>query len=213
MTTRARHIDEDLIWAEWRSPRRPAPALFLDRDGVIIEDTGHLHKVHDIEMIPGVERVIAEANRRGVHVVVVTNQSGIGQGIFRWEDFAEVQSHILETLAGAAAHIDAVLACPFTYRSGGPYVHPDHPDRKPNPGMLLKAAEALHVDLARSWIIGDRATDMSAGRNAGIAGGLHVLTGAGREERDLALAETQADFAVRPVASVLDALEVFAREF
>ncbi len=207
------HVDDDLVWSEWRSPRRPAPALFLDRDGVIIEDTGHLHKVHDIEMIAGVEQVIAEANRRGVHVVVVTNQSGIGQGLFRWEDFAEVQGHILEVLAAAGAHIDAVLACPFTYHGDGPLVHADHPARKPNPGMLLKAAEALHVDLTRSWIVGDRATDMGAGRNAGIRGGLHVLTGAGPEERPLALAERRTGFDVHPVDSVAGALEMLVREF
>ena len=77
----------------------------------------------------------------------------------------------------------------------------------------MKAAAALHVDLSRSWIVGDRATDMGAGRKAGIAGGLHVLTGAGPEERALALAETHADFAVHPVDSVVGALEVLAREF
>ncbi len=213
MTELPRHVGPDFVWAEWRSPARPAPALFLDRDGVIVEDIGHLQSVDEIRLIPGVEQVIAEANRRGIHVVVVTNQSGIGQGLFRWRDFELVQNHILEQLAVADAHVDAVLACPFHARGEGPYIHRDHPTRKPNPGMLLKAASALGIDLARSWIVGDRATDMAAGRNAGIAGALHVLTGAGAEERDLALAEARAEFEVRPVDSVVGALEVLARNF
>ncbi len=213
MTELPRHVGPDFVWAEWRSPARPAPALFLDRDGVIVEESGHLQSVDEIRLIPGVEQVIAEANRRSIHVVVVTNQSGICQGLFRWRDFELVQNHILEQLAVADAHVDAVLACPFHARGAGPYIHRDHPTRKPNPGMLLKAASALGIDLARSWIVGDRATDMAAGRNAGIAGALHVLTGAGAEERDLALAEARAEFEVRPVDSVLGALEVLARDF
>ena len=191
-------VGADLIWAERRADPRPAPALFLDRDGVIVEEVHHL--------IPGIVDVVAAANARGLHVVIVTNQSGIGQGLFGWPDFAAVQARILSGLAAAGARVDAVMACPFHPRAAPPYAHADHPARKPNPGMLLAAAAMLRIDLGGSWIVGDHARDIEAGRRAGIAGGLHVMTGYGRDHRDTVRAAAGPDYPVLLARSAADAL-------
>lgn len=179
-------------------PSRPGVAgdaigratLFLDRDGVIVEEVGHLRRPADVRLIEGAAEVIATANAFAIPVVVVTNQSGIGRGLFDWNDFSEVEARIAEALAAGGAYLDAVLACPHHPDGRPPYDHPDHPERKPNPGLLLRAAAVLALDLAGSWIVGDRTSDIVAGRNAGLAGGLHVMTGWGGEpgERAAALA-------------------------
>ena len=179
-------IDDDGVWVQIvRSPGAlpPRPALFLDRDGVVVEDVGHLSRAEDVRPIPGAADVIAAANRRGILVVVVTNQSGIGRGLFGCREFIDVQRRILDGLAAEGARIDAVLACPHHPEARPPYDHPDHPARKPNPGMLLRAADLVPLDLARSWIVGDRARDIAAGRKAGIEGALYV-TGGNRRHPD-----------------------------
>ncbi len=162
----------------------PRPALFLDRDGVIVEDVHHLRRPADVRMDADAAPIIARANAAGVPVVVITNQSGIGLGLFTWQDFLDVQARILAELADAGAWIDAVFACPNHPAADPPYGHPDHPCRKPNPGMLLRAAACLPIDLSRSWVVGDRWRDLEAGRRAGLAGGL--LVGEGRDEGEAA---------------------------
>ena len=188
-------VDRDGVWVEIRSPRRSAPALFLDRDGVVVVETHFLHEVEKTELIPGAGETIALANQRGLHVVLVTNQSGVGRGYYGWTEFHAVQEKIMADLAALGAQVDAVCACPYHPEAKAPY-DSEHADRKPNPGMLLKAAGALGIDLAPSWIVGDLPTDMGAGRNAGLAGGVHVLTGFGPGRREAALAHASDDFQV-----------------
>ena len=206
-------LGEDLVWAQHR-PRsgrvrsERSAALFLDRDGVIVEEVVHLCEVEKTRLIPGAGEVIARANQAGLYVAVVTNQSGVGRRLFDWDDFRLVQEKIHADLAAFGAHIDAVFACPYHPEVAAPYRHPDHPARKPNPGMLLQAAEMLEIELAGSWIVGDRAGDLEAGRRAGIAGGLHVLTGFGAEEREMADALAVEAFQVLTGASLADALEL-----
>ena len=178
----ARRCDGRDIWAEIiRQPQDLSlrPALFLDRDGVIVEEVGHLHRPADVRMIAGAAEVIAAANRLSVIVVVVSNQSGVGRGLFGWQDFAAVQRRIVAELSARGAYIDAILACPYHPEALPPYRHPDHPARKPNAGMISAAARLLPVDLSASWIIGDRASDLMAGRSAGLAGGMLVLSALG----------------------------------
>jgi len=148
------------------------------------------------------------ANRLGIPVVVVTNQGGIGLGHFGWAEFAAVQDRLLDLLAAKGAHVDGVFASPFHPRATGPFAHPDHPSRKPNPGMLLAAADWLAIDLARSWIVGDHARDLEAAKRAGLAGGLHVLTGHGGEDgqRDQALALADDGFRVLTAMSIAAAV-------
>jgi len=157
------------------------PALFLDRDGVIVEDTHYLHRIDDVSLITGAAQTISLANALAIPVVIVTNQSGIGRGIFDWQDFAAVQERILTDLADQGAFVNAVLACPFHADGTRRYRHPDHPCRKPNPGMIHLAVRMLPIDLSESWIIGDRTSDLAAAQSGGLAGGLHVRSGHGTE--------------------------------
>ena len=133
-------------------------------------------------MIPGVAEAIAKANAREIPVIVVTNQAGIARGYYGWEDFAKVQSAIVAALAAAGASLDVVLACGYHGVGAGPLAVADHAWRKPNCGMLDYAAERHGIDLGRSWIVGDKVSDLEAGLKAGLAGGFLVKTGHGEAE-------------------------------
>lgn len=159
-----------------------APCLFLDRDGVLVEETHYLHRIEDIVFVPDVIEAIAETNKAGYPVVLVTNQSGIGRGLYDWRDFEIVQHAINKHLAKHQARLDLVLACAFHVEGQGDYAIADHPWRKPAPGMLLEAARRLRVDLSRSFIVGDRIADLIAGHAAGLSEGALVLTGHGQSE-------------------------------
>ncbi len=159
--------------------RRRRPALFLDRDGVLVEEIGYLHEAAKARLVPGAARLLAWPQARGWAGVVVTNQSGIGRGYFGWRDFAVTQARIEEHLARDGVRPDLVLASPYVPAGLGHHRAADHPTRKPQPGMLLRAAALLQLDLARSWIVGDRASDLAAGRAAGLAGGILLASGYG----------------------------------
>jgi D-glycero-D-manno-heptose 1,7-bisphosphate phosphatase len=162
------------IWTRPQSATVTRPALFLDRDGVIVEDPGYLSRPSDLALLPGAAGVIALANRLNIPVVEITNQSGIGRGYYGWNQFVEVEEALARQLAAAGALLNGIFACPY---------YPAHPARKPQPGMLLAAARLLKLDLDRSWIVGDKLDDLQAGHNAGLRGGLHVLTGHGAQHR------------------------------
>ena len=201
-------IDSDGVWTQIISaPGRGRAALFLDRDGVVIEEGHYLCRADDVRVIPGAARVISAANGLGVPVVIVTNQGGIGRGFYGWDDFAAVQERIIEELAAVGARVDGVYASPFHPEGVAPYDRADHPARKPNPGMILMAADSLELDLARSWIIGDHASDLMAAKRAGLAGGLHVLTGHGTHdgEREAAMALIGTGFRALAADSIADA--------
>lgn len=203
-------IGDDGVWRQLLT-RVPdvldRPALFLDRDGVIVEEVHYLHKVTDMRIMPGAARVIANANGRGVPVVIVTNQAGVGRGRFGWPEFINVQEAMLNALADEGAYVNAVFACPHHGDGVTPYNVKDHPARKPNPGMLLAAAETMPIDLSGSWIVGDRAGDLGAAKNAGCAGGVHVKCGHGSAtgERDAANALRTVAFDVQGAMSIDDA--------
>jgi D-glycero-D-manno-heptose 1,7-bisphosphate phosphatase len=200
-------LNVDGVWCEILTTAMPGrPALFLDRDGVVVEEAEYLRRVEDIVMIPGAAQTIAAANRHGVAVVLVTNQAGIGRGYYGWADFQAVQTAILSALAAEGARIDAVYASPHHPKGQGLFAHPNHPARKPNPGMLLQGAADLAVDLGTSWLVGDKAIDVEAAMRAGIAGALLVETGYGRSERARATGFATATFEVRLGASVADAM-------
>jgi D-glycero-D-manno-heptose 1,7-bisphosphate phosphatase len=196
---------EDLgawVRASGAFPGLPRPALFLDRDGVLVEDTGHLGRAADVVMIPGAAEIVALANRSGVPVIEVTNQAGIAKAYYDWQGFLAVEETLTRHLMREAATIDAVLACPYHRDGNPPWKHPAHPARKPRPGMLLAAAELLNLDLAQSWIVGDKTSDLLAGFHAGLRGGVHVLTGHGRDHRRKAVEENPAGFELRLADSV-----------
>lgn len=200
-------VDGDGVWCEIHSnAAHGGPALFLDRDGVVVEEVGYLYRPDDVVIVPGAAVVIGAANRRAVPVVLVTNQSGIGRGLYGWPEFITVQNTIIAALAAQGARLDAVYACPHHPNGKGDFLHPNHPARKPNPGMILRAAADLRLMLRRSWLVGDNATDVEAAKRAGLAGAMQVLTGHGPAHRAAALKLASAGFEVRLGASVADAL-------
>jgi len=186
------------------------PALFLDRDGLLVEEVGYLHRPQDVRLQPGAGALLAAAERAGWRRVIVTNQSGIGRGLYDWAAFAATQARLETLLAAEGAQVDLVVACPFHPEALVPWRVADHPCRKPRPGMLLLAAERLGLDLKRSWILGDQASDMAAGRQAGLAGGGHLFTGHGQMDRARALREAREGYPVRPFASLREVPAAFA---
>lgn len=136
-------------------------ALFLDRDGVVNHDTGYPHRPSQIVFMDGIFDLCRAAVEHGWLRVIVTNQSGIGRGLFTHEDFRMLTDWMLDEFRRAGCPIDLLRHCPALPGS-------EDADRKPAPGMILDAARALHIDLENSIMIGDRETDMQAGRAAGI---------------------------------------------
>lgn len=156
------------------------PAIFLDRDGTLNEEVDFLSDPEQLVLIPGAAAAVARLNAKGIPVVVVTNQSGIGRGHYDWQDFSAVMSRMGTLLALENAWIDAVYASPHHEQAQGEYAVADHPERKPNPGMLVRAAEEHGLDLLSSWMVGDKALDLEAGRRAGCKVAL-VRTGYGAQ--------------------------------
>jgi D-glycero-D-manno-heptose 1,7-bisphosphate phosphatase len=154
----------------------PRPALFLDRDGVVIEDCHHLSNPNQVTLLPGARELLRHANATGWPVVLITNQSGIARGLFDWDAYELVTDRLLELLGP-----DAPIAAIYANGHG-----PDAPAtswRKPSPAMLLAAGQELNLDLGGSLLIGDRLSDLQAGAAAGLAWLGHVLSGHGQHER------------------------------
>jgi D-glycero-D-manno-heptose 1,7-bisphosphate phosphatase len=193
------------LWCEIvRTDCGGGPALFLDRDGVINEDTDYVGRAEDVRIIQDSALAIARCNALGIPVVIVTNQSGIGRGYYDWNGFHAVQAALSPALSAAGAHFDAVLACAYHGEAREPLRIDDHPWRKPNPGMLLTAAERMNLDLSRSWIVGDRSGDLAAGAAAGLPGG--TLLPRDENERREALGLASVRFVVRFAVDLAEAV-------
>jgi D-glycero-D-manno-heptose 1,7-bisphosphate phosphatase len=143
-------------------------ALFLDRDGVVNADAGYVHRIDQFEFIDGIFDLCTAAVAQGFDIVIVTNQSGIGRGLYTERDFQHLTQWMRERFAERGAPIRAVYYCPSHPKHGVGRYKIDSPDRKPGPGMLLKARDELGVDLSRSVLVGDRETDMVAALRAGV---------------------------------------------
>lgn len=184
------------------------PAVFLDRDGTINEEIGYLDHPDKLAVLPGAARAIRRLRESGFTVVVVTNQSGVGRGLFDEATVLAVHKRLQEMLQAEGAKIDRFYYCPHHPTHGlGDYLQ-DCPCRKPAPGMLLRAAEEMGISLSNSWIIGDTLKDIEAGARAGVRGVL-VKTGYGVESAEkLALSEREpADAAISPPSYVAENLE------
>ncbi len=159
-------------------PARPLrPALFLDRDGVLNEDRGYVSRWEDFHWIAGAREAVAAFNRAGWLVIVVTNQSGVGRGFYSEADVHALHARMAEDLAKAGGHIDAFYHAPQHPEAPiDAYRHPDPPDRKPNPGMILRALSEWPIDKGASLLVGDKPSDLEAALRAGVRG---VLFGGG----------------------------------
>lgn len=171
---------DDHRWYEINSaaeslPER-SPAVFLDRDGVIISEKHYIRNPDDVEILPGVAGKLAEIRGLRLPTIVVTNQSGIGRGFFAWDDYDRVHLRIRELLP-MSQPFDAVYA--NAHHAGDNSAE----WRKPNPGMFIQAAADMNIDLAASLMVGDKWVDLEAANRAGVAHLAHVLTGHGRSER------------------------------
>jgi D-glycero-D-manno-heptose 1,7-bisphosphate phosphatase len=207
VTTNMSLVDNVGLWCEIaHSDCGGRAALFLDRDGVVVEETDYLGRAEDVRMIPDAARAIGQCNQRNTPVVLVTNQSGIARGLYGWKGFQDVQAALSASLRSAGAHVDATLACAYHIEGRPPYQIADHWWRKPNPGMIIEAGRRLRLDLGRSWIIGDRATDIESGRAASLAGGILVSTGYGKEQTDAALRQANRRYVVETSNTLADAV-------
>ena len=144
-------------------------AAFLDRDGVINIDHAYVHKIDEFEWVPGVLEAARRLYDAGFVLIVVTNQSGIGRGYYSEEDFSRLTEWMKERFAEAGAPLAGVYFCPHHPEKALDKYRLNCNCRKPRPGMLLKAAEELDLDLARSVMFGDKPGDATAGKLAGCA--------------------------------------------
>lgn len=141
------------------APNESAPAVFLDRDGTLMEEVNYCADPKQVAIFPGVPEALQRLKARGYKLIVISNQAGIGRGYFTEKEYRAVEAEVARAVHPAI--FDATYFCP------------DHPDRatarrKPGPGMVLEAQRDHRLDLARSFFIGDKAIDIECGRNAGV---------------------------------------------
>ncbi len=150
------------------------PAVFLDRDGTLNEEVRYLDRSDNLQLLPGAVQAVRLLNERGWRVVVVTNQSGVARGYFTENDLSVIHERLKRDLAQGGAYLDGIRYCPH------------HPDagclcRKPGVALFLDAAQQLDIDLAASYLVGDKLTDLLPARRLGARTVL-VLTGYGDAE-------------------------------
>lgn len=151
------------------------PAAFLDRDGVLIQDTGYPHRPDQIAWIPGAAEAVRRLNGAGVFVFVVTNQSGVARGYFPETDVVSLHRWMETELASQEARVDDWRYCPHHPEAALSRYRLNCSCRKPKPGMLLDLMRRWPVDLGRSFLIGDKPSDLAAAEAAGIPG--HLFRG------------------------------------
>jgi D-glycero-D-manno-heptose 1,7-bisphosphate phosphatase len=157
------------------------PAVFLDRDGTLIDDVGYLDRLDQVALYPWTADALRLLRRAGFALVVITNQSGVARGFYTEAFVAEVHAHLATELARGGAAIDAWFHCPHYDGTKDAASRVACDCRKPRPGLVTRAAASLGLDLARSVVVGDRWSDVALARAVGAAG-LLVETGAGARE-------------------------------
>ena len=151
-------------------PAAPRPALFLDRDGVINVDRSYVYRVEDFEWVEGARETIARFNAMNWLVFVVTNQSGIARGLYNEQQMETLHDWLTAELTAAGARIDRIYHCPFHEEGTIARYRKDSFDRKPKPGMLIRAMTDFPVIKERSFLIGDKQADLDAAKAAGVRG-------------------------------------------
>ena len=173
------------------------PGVFLDRDGTLIAQVHHLTDPDDVKLIPGAGAALRLLDAAGYALVLVTNQSVVGRGLLSEDGLTEVHRELCRQLAEYGVQLDGVYySTVVPERRDRDRI--EHPDRKPGPRLLLRAAFELGLDLARSWMVGDMLSDVLAGRNAGCQSTILVRTGHGVAEP---VAHEAIDFVVDDLAS------------
>jgi D-glycero-D-manno-heptose 1,7-bisphosphate phosphatase len=143
-------------------------ALFLDRDGVVNEEVGYLHRTDEVRFVDGIFSLCRTAAGMGYCLIVVTNQAGIARGYYSETDFELLMGFMRQELRAEGVELDAVYYCPFHPEHGVGDYKQEHEDRKPGTGMLRRAARDFGVDLSESVLVGDRCSDVGAANAAGL---------------------------------------------
>jgi D-glycero-D-manno-heptose 1,7-bisphosphate phosphatase len=152
-------------------------AAFIDRDGVLNEERAFVHRIEDFKLLPGAIEALRALQTAGYRLVVITNQSGIARGLYLEADYLALTAQIRERLQAEGVRLDAVEYCPHLADAPVQRYRLDCDCRKPKPGMLKRAMEALDIDPAASFLVGDRLSDIEAGRAAGLGRCFLVRTG------------------------------------
>ena len=152
-------------------------AAFIDRDGVLNEERAFVHRIADFAFVPGSIEALQALQAAGYLLIVITNQSGIARGLYSEADYLALTAHMRELLQAAGVRLDAVEYCPHLADAPVERYRVDCDCRKPRPGMLTKTTLTLDIDLKASLIVGDRLSDIEAGRAAGIGRCFLVRTG------------------------------------
>jgi D-glycero-D-manno-heptose 1,7-bisphosphate phosphatase len=153
------------------SREAPLTAVFFDRDGVLNLDRGYVCEPERLDWVPGAREAVAILNAAGVKVLVVTNQSGVARGYFTEAQVDLFHAALQAGLAEAGGRIDAFYVAPHHEDAvDARYRHPDHPDRKPNPGMILRGLADWSLAPEETVLVGDKASDVEAARRAGVEG-------------------------------------------
>lgn len=155
-------------------------AIFIDRDGTLNEDIGYVSSPAQLVLYPWAAEAVRLINNSGLKAIIITNQSGIARGMYTEDDLDKIHSRMIEELSREGARIDAVYYCPHHPEVGDARYRVACDCRKPRIGMVNAAAREHNIDLARAFVIGDKASDIELAGNAGARGAL-VMTGYGRE--------------------------------
>jgi D-glycero-D-manno-heptose 1,7-bisphosphate phosphatase len=152
-------------------------ALFLDRDGVINVEKNYVHRIEDFEFMPGIFELCQQAQGLDYRLVVITNQAGIARGYYSEDDYQRLTEWMLGEFRAHGITIDRVYHCPYHPTAGVGEYRRESFHRKPNPGMILDARDALGLGLSRSVLVGDKDSDIEAGRAAGVRYNLKLVPG------------------------------------
>jgi D-glycero-D-manno-heptose 1,7-bisphosphate phosphatase len=150
-------------------------ALLLDRDGVINVEKSYVWRIEDFEFLPGIFDLCHVGQALGLIPIVATNQAGIGRGYYTEQDFQALTEWMLGAFRARGIDIGRVYHCPYHPTAGVGEYHRDSFDRKPNPGMIFRAQDDFNLDLARSVLVGNKDSDIQAGRAAGVGYNLRLL--------------------------------------
>jgi len=142
-------------------------AIFLDRDGTLIEDPGYLNDPEQVKLLEGAAEALVELRAMGYKLIVVSNQSAVARGLVTEKVLGEIHNRLNQLLAAKHAHLDRIYYCPYHPDGVVPRYRKDSDLRKPNPGMLVTAADEMDINLSDSWLIGNSSSDIEAGLRAG----------------------------------------------
>ena len=156
------------------------PAIFIDRDGTINEDTGYVSSPGELIVYPWAAEAVRLVNESGMKAIVITNQSGVARSLYTERTLGAIHDRLTRELSESGARIDGIYYCPHHPEIGDETYRKRCECRKPRPGMMIEAARDHQIDLAASYVIGDKASDINLAAEVGARGVL-VLTGYGRE--------------------------------